>query len=146
MPRLISLFTSLLFLILTSCGSGQGEQVVKASETPGTVQSEVKLNPDLQAKLGSWLKKDAECYGIVVGYFADGSALGKAVKCKVVAINPDMIKMKTIESVSLLEGEGCDKMGLAYGDTWWEEEGDIFKTREEAEAYLSDKGWTSKRK
>jgi nuclear transport factor 2 (NTF2) superfamily protein len=52
--------------------------------------------------------------------------------------------MKTIESVSLLPGERCDKMGLAYGDTWWEEEGDIFRTREEAEAYILAKGWTKK--
>jgi hypothetical protein len=146
MTRLISLFTVLFFLILASCGQRQGDQGVRASEASGAVKSEVKLDPELQAKLGSWLKKDVECYGIVVGYFADGSTLGKAVKCKVVAIKPDMIKMKTIESVSLLEGEGCDKMGLAYGDTWWEEEGDIFKTREEAEAFLSDKGWLSKQK
>lgn len=89
-------------------------------------------------------EKDVECYGIVVGYFADGSTLGKSVKCRVVAIKPDKIKMKTIESVSLLPGEGCDKMGLSYGDTWWEEEGDIFRTREEAEAYIRDKGWAAK--
>ncbi|MCA1740882.1 MAG: hypothetical protein LC630_00105 [Bacteroidales bacterium] len=117
---------------------------MKASETPQQVSSDVSLNSELQAKLGSWLKKDVECYGIVVGYFSDGSTLGKSVKCRVVAIKSDKIKMKTIESVSLLPGEGCDKMGLAYGDTWWEEEGDIFKTREEAESYLSDKGWTSR--
>ncbi len=115
-----------------------------ASEAPVAVKSDAKLNPDLEAKLGSWLKKDVECYGIVVGYFADGSTLGKSVKCRVVAIKPDKIKMKTIESVSLLPGEGCDKMGLAYGDTWWEEEGDIFRTREEAETFIRDKGWTAR--
>ncbi len=145
MSRLISYFSILIFLFtVTSCADNQGSQAVKASESPQQVSSDVALNSELQAKLGSWLKKDAECYGIVVGYFADGSTLGKSVKCRVVAIKPDKIKMKTIESVSLLPGEGCDKMGLAYGDTWWEEEGDIFKTREEAESYISDKGWTSK--
>ncbi len=145
MPRLISYFSILILLFtVTSCADNQGGQAVKASETPQQVSSDVALNTELQTKLGSWLKKDVECYGIVVGYFADGSTLGKTVKCRVVAIKPDKIKMKTTESVSLLPGEGCDKIGLAYGDTWWEEDGDIFKTREEAESYLSTKGWTSK--
>jgi hypothetical protein len=145
MSRLISYFSILIFLFtITSCADNQGSQAVKASEIPQQVSTDVALNSELQAKLGSWLKKDVECYGIVVGYFADGSTLGKSVKCRVVTIKPDKIKMKTIESVSLLPGEGCDKMGLAYGDTWWEEDGDIFKTREEAESYLRDKGWTAK--
>lgn len=144
MDRLMYFCTLLLFLFSVSCGNTRSDQPVKASGTSSLVSSEVNLNPELQAKVGSWLVKDAECYGIVVGYFADGSTLGKSVKCRVTAIKPDKIKMKTIESVSLLPGEGCDKMGLAYGDTWWEEEGDIFKTREEAEAYILAKGWTKK--
>ncbi len=145
MSKFISLFSLLIFLVLaTSCTNTRGDQKVTASEAPVAIKSDAKLNPDLDAKLGSWLKKDVECYGIVVGYFADGSTLGKSVKCRVVAIKPDKIKMKTIESVSLLPGEGCDKMGLAYGDTWWEEEGDIFRTREEAETYIREKGWTAK--
>jgi len=145
MSKFISLFSLLIFLLLaTSCKNTGGDQKVTASEVPVAIESDAKLNADLDAKLGSWLKKDVECYGIVVGYFADGSTLGKSVKCRVVAIKPDRIKMKTIESVSLLPGEGCDKMGLAYGDTWWEEEGDIFRTREEAETYIREKGWTAK--
>ena len=137
-----SLLLSLLLII--SCADKKGGQEVKASVTPQAASSEATLNPELKAKLGSWIQKGTECYGIVIGTFADGSTLGKAVKCKVIAIKPDKIRMKTIESVSLLEGEGCDKMGLAFGDTWWEEEGDIFKTRGEAEAYLEEKGWSSK--
>lgn len=138
-----SLAAFISLIIITSCGNTPQENTVRASETPQEISKEVKLNSELQAKLGSWLKKDTECYGIVVGYFADGSTLGKAVKCRVVGIKADKIKMKTIESVSLLPGEGCDKMGLAYGDTWWEEDGDIFRTREEAETYLREKGWYS---
>jgi len=145
MQKFISLFSLLIILsFATSCTNSRGDQKVTASETPAGLTSDAKLNPDLDSKLGSWLKKDVECYGIVVGYFADGSTLGKSVKCRVVAIKPDKIKMKTIESVSLLPGEGCDKMGLSYGDTWWEEDGDIFRTREEAEAYIRDKGWAAK--
>jgi hypothetical protein len=132
-------------ILMTSCGNSNEGEGVRASDASQKISGDVNLNSDLQSKVGAWLKKDVECYGIVVGYFADGSTLGKSVRCKVVAIKPDKIKMKTIESVSLLPGEGCDKMGLAYGDTWWEEDGDIFLTREEAEAFLKAKGWSSEK-
>ena len=131
-------------LLLGSCTDKGSSQKVTASESTQTAGQDVALSPEMQARIGSWVKKGTECYGIVIGYFADGSTLGKSVRCVVVSVKPDKIKMKTIESVSLLEGEGCDKMGLAYGDTWWEEEGDIFKTREEAETFIKGKGWSSR--
>lgn len=144
MKNSIYLIIGLISLIfMTSCGRSSEGEGVRASDTTQEVKTNISLNENLQAKVGSWLKKDVECYGIVVGYFADGSTLGKSVKCRVVAIKADKIKMKTIESVSLLPGEGCDKMGLAYGDTWWEEDGDIFRTREEAEAFIQSKGWSA---
>ncbi|MEZ5021244.1 MAG: hypothetical protein R2756_14210 [Bacteroidales bacterium] len=146
MQKSIYSFVVLISLILiTSCANTSEGEGVRASDPGQEVSRDVTLNSDLQSKVGSWLEKDVECYGIVVGYFADGNTLGKSVKCRVVAIKPEKIKMKTIESVSLLPGEGCDKMGLAYGDTWWEEDGDIFRTREEAEAFIEAKGWSSKK-
>jgi hypothetical protein len=142
--RNLFMFSLIAFALLAgSCADKNSSQKVSASENNQSLISEGELNKALQARL-DWVEKGTECYGIVVGYFSDGSTLGKAVKCKVVAIKPDKIKMKTVESVSLLEGEGCDKMGLAYGDTWWEEEGDLFRTREEAEAKIKEKGWSSK--
>lgn len=142
--RNLLMFSLVAFALLAdSCADNSGSQKVSASENNESPAAKVVLNDDLKAKL-AWVEKGTECYGIVVGYFADGSTLGKAVKCRVIAIKPDKIRMKTVESVSLLEGEGCDKMGLAYGDTWWEEEGDLFRTREEADAYLKEKGWSSK--
>ncbi|MFZ2351983.1 MAG: hypothetical protein WAW24_10625, partial [Bacteroidales bacterium] len=69
MPKLISLFSLLIILSLaTSCTNSSGNQKVTASETPAGITADAKLNSDLNAKLGSWLKKDVECYGIVVGY------------------------------------------------------------------------------
>lgn len=91
-------------------------------------------------KIGDWVKKGTECYGIVIIELKDRT-IGKSVKCKVMAIKPDQVKMKTIEGVSLMESMGCDKIGLSYGDTWWETQGDIFRTREEADNYLKEKGW-----
>lgn len=146
MRHIILILSITLAVIGTiSCTGRKSQQPVSSAKTTGTVETPVNtINGEAHSKVGPWVQKGTECYGIVIGYFADGRTLGKAVKCKVMALKPDKVKMKTIESVSLLEGEGCDKMGLAYGDTWWEEEGDIFRTREEAEAYLKEKGWMSK--
>lgn len=143
MKNIIAFTVITITLLLGSCADNSSSQRVTASETTQAAGPDVALNPEMEARIG-WVEKGTECFGIVIGYFADGSTLGKAVKCVVVSVKPDKIKMKTIESVSLLEGEGCDKMGLAYGDTWWEEEGDIFKTREEAEAFIKEKGWSSR--
>lgn len=143
MKRLFTLQLIALLVLVVSCRQNPADQRVTAAMTNDTISQDVTLNAEMEKKIGSWVKKGTECYGIVVGYFADGSTIGKSVKCKVVAIKPDKVRMKTIESVKLLEGEGCDKMGLAYGDTWWEEEGDIFRTREEADAFLKEKGWLS---
>lgn len=141
---LYSIVVVFALVAVSSCNSGKSQNQENAVKASTQVKSEVVMNERLNSALGSWLKEGVECYGIVIGKFADGSTIGKAVKCKVMDIKPDKIKMKTIESVKLLENEACDKMGLAYGDTWWEEEGDIFKTREEAEAYIKEKGWFRK--
>ena len=64
---------------------------------------------------------------------------GKPVKAKVIAINNNEIKMKSLENVSLMEVQGCSKMGLSKGETWLEADGDLFKTKEEALAYLKNR-------
>lgn len=127
-------------ILLMSCSGNKKEQPSNIT-TSKPEQTEVVFNEKLQAKLGSWVEKGTECYGIVVAKMAEGKSIGKSVKCKVIGIKPDMIKLKTLESINLMESKGCDKLGLSYGDTWWEEEGDIFKTREEADSYLKEKGW-----
>ena len=130
-------------ILVSSCADNSGSGKVTASTTSSGQSSDAVLNSELQKKVGSWVEKGVECYGIVIVNFNDGRTIGKPVKCKVVTIKPDKIRMKTVESVNLMESEGCNKLGLAYGDTWWEEEGDIFRTREEAEAYLVQKGWAT---
>jgi len=139
--RHLSVVMAITVLVIASCTGKNSDSGVNASRNTSVAGSEAVLNEQLQKKIGAWVKPGVECYGIVVGYFSDGSTIGKPVKCKVMTVKPDKVKLKTIESVSLLEGEGCDKMGLAYGDTWWEEEGDLFKTLDEADTYLKEKGW-----
>ncbi|MFO7574323.1 MAG: hypothetical protein R6W67_04110 [Bacteroidales bacterium] len=88
-----------------------------------------------------WVEKGTECYGIVLLTYQDGRNTGRAVKSKVMSVRADRVKMKAIESISFNDAVGCDKLGMSYGETWWETEGDLFKTKEEAEAYIAEKNW-----
>jgi hypothetical protein len=132
---------ALIAMTLTFCRQSETSPVDRDSSLVEKKDSLNTIAGSANPKIGEWVQKGVECYGIVIVNFADGRTIGKAVKCKVMALKPDKVKMKTIESVSLMESEGCDKLGLAYGDTWWELEGDIFKTKEEADKYLVGKGW-----
>lgn len=139
--RYLNLLALLIILPILSCNQTKPSDATK--ETAYTLKSDslIQLNDKINSRIGSWVEKGVECYGIVIVNFPDGRTIGKSVKCKVISIKPDRIKMKTIESVSLMESEGCNKLGLAYGDTWWETEGDLYKTKEEADNYLREKGW-----
>jgi hypothetical protein len=142
MNRIFIILAGLVFIYsLTGCGKtgsgGNKSESVKSVSTDSIGNSAVSANKNV----GEWVKRGVECYGIVIMNMSDGKTIGKSVKCKVMSVKPEKVKMKTIEKVSLMESKGCDKLGLAYGDTWWETEGDIFKTREEADKYLLEKGW-----
>ncbi len=135
-PKIL-LLLGFLFLI-AGCGSKKKSEEIKnyefKAETP-------VMNPQMQAKLGSWVEEGTVCYGLVVGIDKDGvMRTGLPVKAKVTTILSDSIKMKALETVSLAEVKGCTKMGLTKGESWWETEGDLFKTREEALKWLGDRG------
>jgi len=101
-----------------------------------------ELSEQLSGKVGSWVQEGTVCYGLVASIDAKGKVQkGLPVKSKVLTIKSDSLKMKALESVSLAEVKGCTKLGIAKGDTWWETEGDLFKTKEEAVAFLKKNGW-----
>ena len=134
MKKHLSLIAVLALLLATACNSNK-----KSSEVASYTYEEekVELNDKLTTKVGDWIEKDVVCYGIVVSVDEKGTPMfGKPVKAKVIAINNNEIKMKSLENVSLMEVQGCSKMGLSKGETWLEADGDLFKTKEEALAYL----------
>ncbi|MFZ5940371.1 MAG: hypothetical protein ACOYXB_07335 [Bacteroidota bacterium] len=135
-------FAFLFFALLTvlSCGNSKkdGNKVIYEYN-----EEVAQLSPEVKARIGDWVEQGVICYGVVVSVDADRNPIiGKPVKAKVLLIKSDGIKMKALESVSVAEGEksGCSKMGISQGETWVETEGDLFKTREEAENFLKEKG------
>jgi len=134
------LMIAISVMMITYCG--QTDKKAVNNEASPSIKSDTTVSGTTvqNPKIGEWVQKGVECYGIVIMEMKD-KTIGKSVKCKVMIVKPDQVKMKTIEGVSLMESLGCDKIGLSYGDTWWETQGDIFKTREEADNYLKEKGW-----
>ena len=97
-------------------------------------EEKIAMNAELRAKVPEWVEEGKICYGLVVQ--VDNKTRrpvkGKPVKAKVVQIHKNYVKMKALERVSLIEVEGCDKMGLSKGQTWDEKQGDFYLTREDA--------------
>ncbi|HNU77907.1 MAG: hypothetical protein WBK43_02285 [Prolixibacteraceae bacterium] len=133
---ILLLLLCVLFLA-ASCGKKKRSEEIK---NYAYQEESVELNPQLKAKL-DWIKEGTVCYGLVVGIQKDGTfTRGLPVKSKVLAFTKDSIKMKALEAVSIGEVEGCARMGLKRGETWWESEGDLFRTKEEAEEWLAERG------
>lgn len=95
-----------------------------------------------KASFPEWVQRGAECYGVVVFFFPDGNVAGHAIKSKVLLVSEEQVRLRALETVNQSHHEGCEAIGVRYGDTWWESEpGELFKTRKEAVAYLKEKGW-----
>jgi hypothetical protein len=139
MKKLAFIMLMIFIICMAGCRSKNRSAEIKnyAFQEKTTILSEKMHN-----KLGAWVEEGTVCFGLIVLVNAEGEVLrGLPVKSKVVSIQTDSLKMKALENVSLAEIKGCKKMGLSKGDTWWETEGDLFKTKGEAEAYLKSKGW-----
>lgn len=99
--------------------------------------ADIQLSKVLYERVGSWIKEGSDCYGIIVMYDDNNEVVGaKPVKAKALVITEKAIKMKALETKTLAPKKGCTKLGLEKGDTWWENKGDLFQTKEEALAYI----------
>ncbi len=135
MKQLFSILFLLVTTLLISCNPSSSK---KPDSAYNYKEENIVLNEKLQQRIGDWAEEGKVCYGLVVlvnpqGVYEDGAV----VKARIQRIKSDSVKMKSLETINLAEVEGCSKMGISAGDTWWETEGDLFQTREDAEKYLS---------
>ena len=120
----------LLLLFLFSCNSQEKSNKVASYQYE---EEKVEMSDELKSKTPDWVVEGKICYGLVVQIDKNKKLIkGKVIKAKVIQIQRDAIKMKALESVSLMEVEGCTKMGLNKGDTWDEKDGDFYLTKEDA--------------
>ena len=135
MKYLFSVLTFSVFTLFVSCNSGHKPN---SDEIYEYVEETVELNDFLTQKIGDWAEEGVICYGVLVLQNSEGTIVnGAPVKSMIVRIKSDSIKMKSLEDINLSEVSGCDKLGISHGTTWWETEGDLFRNRDEAEAFLS---------
>jgi hypothetical protein len=134
-------FSKLAFLlaaiILFSCNSKNN-----SNEVANYVYDEktAELNPEMVKKIGNWINEDVICYGLIVSIDEEGNAVrGKPVKAKVVKMAGNEIKMKALESINIAKNQDCKALGIKKGTTWVETDGELFKTKEEADHYLEMK-------
>ena len=135
-------FLLLVIYSLTSCHSNP-KTTVKPKET---YKEEVtKLNDRLNERIGTWAQEGSKCFGLIVLANKDQSVkYGKSIQAVIVSIRNDSLKMKALETINLAKTKDCNKLGISTGSTWWEKEGELFLTREEADNYLKTKGWVYK--
>ena len=130
--------TGLSFSVIVLFISCNSSHKPKPDKTYEYVEETAELNDVLKQKIGDWAEKGVICYGIIVLQNSDGIIKnGAPVKSMILRIKSDSIKMKSLEDINLSEVSGCNKLGISRGTTWWETEGDLFKTREEAVVFLS---------
>lgn len=123
----------LLALFLFSCtGKNKEPEVVYQYE-----EKTNQLSPELREKIGDWAEEGSDCFGILALIDGDGVMQeGAVIKARILRFKGDSVKMKSLESIQLREVEGCTQMGIGRGDTWWETEGDVYQSAEEAQAHL----------
>lgn len=133
--KIKSLLISISLLALISCNTKhKSEEIASYSYS-----ANVKLTKVLYDRVGTWIEEGLDCYGCIAMYDDDGNIIGaKPISAKTLVITEKAIKMKALETVSLAPKIGCTKLGLEKGDTWWENKGDLFQTKEEAVAYINN--------
>lgn len=138
MGELIRKGISIVFLVavLSACQSSDRSKEISGYAYEGQTQA---LNEQLKSKIGNWIKEGETCYGILILLDENGSPKKlKEVKAKVIVLQSDKIKMKSLEDITLAPVEGCSKLGIRKGETWWETEGDLFQSREDAVSFIDE--------
>ena len=131
MMKLKFFFMLLIALGIYSCNSSKKSEEVASY----TYEEEIiELNDSLKAKIPDWVEEGKICYGIVdlKNEKTKRKIMGKPVKAKVVQINENSVKMKALESVSLMPFDGCNQLGISKGQVWDEVQGDLYLTKQNA--------------
>jgi hypothetical protein len=120
----------LLLIYISGCGYSDKSKILenyKYEESISAPIARIPKNP------GPWVKEGILCYGIVVVFNENKKPLRvKEFHAKVINIEPDKIRMRSLENIKMSQVKGCNKFCIKEGEDWDEADGDIFQTKEEA--------------
>lgn len=135
MKQLILIIAGVLLLLnISGCGQSDKSKILEQYKYD---ESKSVTNELIPKKLGSWIKVGITCYGIVIVHDESGFPLRiKEVNAKVISIQSDKIKMRSLEDVVMAPVKGCIKFSIRNGEDWDEIEGDLFQTKEEAIKFI----------
>lgn len=134
--KLLVCFFSVLFVV--GCNTKHKSSEVASYKYDAESDKKQSVNVDVP----DWVKEGTICYGLVVQHSKEEEykyKKGKPVKAIVVSIGEHAVKLKALETVSLVKTIGCDQQRIVIGEVWDEVDGDIYKTREEAIEVLKKK-------
>lgn len=135
------IYLLVIICLINACRSTPKEDYLENDSKYYIGNGQSDLSAEKNKKIGEWVKIGVECYGIQVVKQKGGGAIGQPVKCKVLSINNNGVKCEVLADAPIFENLGCNKIGLRKGETWWETDGELFKTRELALKELKEKGW-----
>ena len=124
--------------VVLSCSSNSSSKVILKSlpneDNYTYEQKEISELPE-------WIKEGAEGYGIIIAK-VEGKTKGRPIKCRVIRVDGAQMKLRFLESISLVDNIKCTQR-VNKGTTYWEKWGEFWPSEEEALAYLKEKGWYS---
>jgi len=135
MKQLLLIIAGILLLMVACSQRDKTKNISQYKYEDNSSVLTVKINK----KLDSWVKEGVKCYGIIMVCDLAGTPLRiKEVYVQVIKIQPGSIKMEALEDVIINRTTECRKVSFKKGQSWNEEYGEIFRTREEAIKYIDD--------
>lgn len=132
--------TCLIFLIIHLSLGGCANKRKDSELAHYTSSHDMSYRGKTEHGIGKWVKEGGECYGIVTVVNNNGAVVaGSPIKVKTIIILPNEIKLKALESIDFGKHSECDQMKVDQGDTWWEDDGELFQTKQEVFTYLEQK-------
>lgn len=138
MKQLILIIAGVLLLLnISGCVQSDKSKILAQYKYD---ESKIITNEVIPHKLDSWVKEGVTCYGIVIVNDESGLPIRiKEVNAKVISIQSDKIRMRSLEDIVAGPIKGCTKFSIRNGEDWDEIEGDLFQTKEEAIKFIDTK-------
>lgn len=143
MTKLVpTIILGLSFFLLFGCSpKSEDKKPSLIDETLFFLNENQDLNDSIKVKFPSWLKNGIECYGFVKIINDKGNVSAYPIRCKVIAILRGGVKCRILENTRYFEEISCKKFDVKAGATWYEQDGELYKSRSDVEKAIKSKNY-----